>query len=67
MSVQLRPTAHRFQAGNRVRLLLAGGSHPQFGRNLGTGENPGTGATVKPSRHTIAAGSRLTLPENKAP
>jgi putative CocE/NonD family hydrolase len=67
VSVQMRPTAHRFQAGNRVRLLLAGGSHPQFGRNLGTGENPGTGATLKPSRHTIAAGSRLTLPENKAP
>ncbi|XVQ06915.1 CocE/NonD family hydrolase C-terminal non-catalytic domain-containing protein [Spirillospora sp. CA-255316] len=62
----LRHTAHRFRAGHRVRLLIAGGSHPQFARNLGTGENPGTGSTLKPATHTIhhgdSASSRLMLP-----
>ncbi|MFC5747943.1 CocE/NonD family hydrolase [Actinomadura rugatobispora] len=62
----LRHTAHRFRAGHRLRLLVAGGSHPQFARNLGTGENPGTGSTLKPATHTIRHGdgepSRLVLP-----
>ena len=57
--------AHRFVAGARLRLLVAGGSHPQFARNLGTGENPGTGVGLV-ARHTIHHGdggsSRLVLP-----
>ncbi len=32
------PIAHRFRAGSRIRVLIAGGSHPRFARNLGTGE-----------------------------
>ncbi|MQY29026.1 CocE/NonD family hydrolase [Nocardia aurantia] len=51
--VRMRPTAHRFEAGHRIRLIVAGGSHPQFARNLGTGENPGTGSELRPSTHTI--------------
>ncbi|MET0415869.1 MAG: CocE/NonD family hydrolase, partial [Actinoplanes sp.] len=58
----LLPTAHRFRAGHRIRVLVAGGSHPRYGRNLGTAENPGTGATMAPARHTVEPGSRLVLP-----
>jgi putative CocE/NonD family hydrolase len=64
--LHLRDSAHVFRRGNRVRLILAGGSFPQFARNLGTGENPGTGATMRPATHTIhhwgARASRLVLP-----
>ncbi len=59
----LLPAAHRFAAGARIRVLIAGGSHPQYGRNLGTAENPGTGTTLAPSRHTVSLGpSRILLP-----
>ena len=64
--VPMRHTAHRFVPGTRIRLLVAGGSHPQFARNLGTGENPGTGSDLRPARHTVCHGrggvSRLVLP-----
>ena len=66
VTLTLRPTAHRFQAGTRLRVYVAGGCHPQFSRNLGTGENPGTGVTMRPARHTVGhhpdACSILLLP-----
>ena len=66
VTLPLRDMAHCFKAGTRLRLLVAGGSHPQFARNLGTGENPGTGVELRPARHTIHQGhggrSRLVLP-----
>jgi predicted acyl esterase len=31
------PWRHRFTAGNRIRLLIAGGSFPSWEHNLGTG------------------------------
>lgn len=59
----LLPAAHRFAAGARIRLLVAGGCYPQFMRNLGTDENPGTGSKLVPARHTLTLGpSRLLLP-----
>lgn len=56
--------AHRFRAGSRIRVLVAGGSHPRFTRNLGTGENQGSGHEMRPATHTIHHGgsSRLILP-----
>lgn len=42
--VTMWPAAHRFAAGSRLRLLLAGGAHPRFARNLGT-EDPAGSAT----------------------
>lgn len=63
ITLSLRPIAHRFRTGNRIRLLVAGASHPQYARNLGTPENPGTGTTLRPSRHTLTHGtSRILLP-----
>jgi len=38
VAVELWPTAHRFAAGNRVRVLIASGAHPRYARNPGTGE-----------------------------
>jgi uncharacterized protein len=64
VQVPLRDAAHRFAAGSRVRLLIAGGSHPQYARNLGTGGNPGTGVTMRSCRHEINhLGSRLLIPK----
>jgi putative CocE/NonD family hydrolase len=65
VSLELLPAAHTFPAGHRIRLLLAGGSFPQFARSAGSGENPLTAAVLSPNRHTIehAGGvSALRLP-----
>jgi putative CocE/NonD family hydrolase len=63
VSLRLRATAHRFVAGHRIRLVVAGGSHPQFARNLGTDEDPALGVTMRPARHTVrhGEGGRSTL------
>jgi putative CocE/NonD family hydrolase len=62
--VQLDPVAHRFAPGSRIRVLVAGGCHPRFARNLGTGEPPVSGSRMVGSTHTIRHGeiSRLILP-----
>ena len=62
--IELDPVAHRFAAGTRIRVLIAGGCHPRFARNLGTGEPVVRGHRMTPSRHTVrhGAASRLTLP-----
>src|SRR5690606_24090573 len=46
--LELDPVAHRFRAGSRIRVVVAGGSHPRFARNLGTGEPLGTGRATVP-------------------
>jgi uncharacterized protein len=55
--IALDAIAHRFRAGTRIRLVIAGGSHPHYGRNLGTGEPPLTACAMKPCNHVIAHGS----------
>jgi putative CocE/NonD family hydrolase len=69
--LDLDAVAHRFRAGSRLRLLIAGGSHPRFARNLGTGEPPISGSTTVPATHTVHHGqggvSRLVLPAGAAP
>lgn len=61
--IHMDPIAHRFAAGHRLRLLIAGGSFPRWERNLGTGEDPASSARTKPSRRSInLAGSRVLLP-----
>ena len=63
MRVELDPVARRFAAGNRIRLLVAGGSFPRWERNLGTSEPAGTSVAMAPSQHRIdLAGSCLRLP-----
>lgn len=62
--IELDPVAHRFASGSRIRLLVAGGSHPRFARNLGTGEPLISGERMAPSTRRVRYGraSRLVLP-----
>ena len=62
--LELDPVAHRFSTGSRLRVMVAGGCHPRFARNLGTGEPVLTGRAMRPSTHTVRHGdcSTLTLP-----
>jgi uncharacterized protein len=61
--IDLDAVAHRFAAGHRIRLLVAGGSFPRWERNLGTGEDPATSTRMEPSSRTLdLAGSRVLLP-----
>jgi uncharacterized protein len=65
VTIELDAVAHRFRAGSRIRVMVAGGSHPRFARNLGTGEPFLTGRRLRPATHTVhlADGdSRLVLP-----
>jgi putative CocE/NonD family hydrolase len=67
--IELDPVARTFPAGSRIRVLIAGGSHPRFLRNLGTGE-PVVGATTfVTARHTVHLGevTRLLLPAGLEP
>lgn len=62
--IELDAIAHTFDAGSRIRVLLTGGSHPRFVRNLGTGEPPGSATGLATARHSVAltGDSRLILP-----
>jgi putative CocE/NonD family hydrolase len=66
VELKLDTLAHRFPSGSRVRLIISGGAHPRWARNLGTGEDPATGTALAPSRQTIGHGSgglsRVLLP-----
>jgi uncharacterized protein len=63
VSVELDGTAHRFRAGSRIRLLIAGSWFPRYARNLGTEEPMLTGRQSKPATHAVHYGrSRLLLP-----
>lgn len=67
--IALDPVAWTFPAGSRIRVLIAGGSHPRFLRNLGTGEPVATATTVRTARHTVHFGgsTRLMLPAGPRP
>jgi hypothetical protein len=63
ITARLSPCAHRLLTGHHLRLQFSGGAHPQYARNLGTGEPLVTGTGLKASVHTIEhATTRLTLP-----
>jgi putative CocE/NonD family hydrolase len=67
--IELDAVAHTFPAGSRLRVLIAGGSHPRFLRNLGTGENTSGAINYATARHTLGldGASRLLLPAATAP
>ena len=61
--LELDAISHRFRAGTRIRVLIAGGCHPRFDRNLGNGEPSSTGSQLVPSTHEVHFGtSRIVLP-----
>lgn len=69
--LELDPVAYRFTAGSRIRVLIAGGSHPRFVRNLGTDEPPISGRRMAPATHTVHHGahgaSLLVMPAGPQP
>jgi len=69
--IELDAIAHRFRAGSRIRVLIAGGSHPRFARNLGTGEPRISGRKLASATHLVHLGeggaSRLVLPAGTRP
>jgi putative CocE/NonD family hydrolase len=66
LKLELADCGHRFRKGMRVRVVIAGGAHPARIRNLGTGENPGTGREMREAVHTVHHSgvrvSKLSLP-----
>jgi uncharacterized protein len=61
--LELDAISHRFGAGTRIRVLIAGGCHPRFDRNLGNGEPSSTGSQLASSTHEVHFGtSRIVLP-----
>jgi putative CocE/NonD family hydrolase len=71
ISIELDAIAHRFPAGSRIRVLIAGGSHPRFARNLGTGEPLISGRRFASATHHVHLGdggtSRIVLPAGPRP
>ncbi|KAH8820759.1 X-Pro dipeptidyl-peptidase-domain-containing protein [Xylogone sp. PMI_703] len=71
LNLNLSDCAHRFQKGTSIRLLIAGGAHPHFIRNLGSGEDPVTGSSLQEAWHTLHhstdALSKVLLPVTVGP
>ena len=63
VTVELDGIAHRFRAGSRIRVLIAGSWSPRYARNLGAGEPVLTGRQLTPATHAVHYGrSQLLLP-----
>lgn len=66
LRLELDAVGHRVPAGSRLRVLIAGGCHPRYARNLGTGEPLLTGERMVPATHVVHHGtggsSRIILP-----
>jgi uncharacterized protein len=65
ITVSMSSTAHRFSAGHRIRLQVAGGAHPRYARNTGTAEPQATATRLVPTDiqilHDAEAPCALTL------
>jgi predicted acyl esterase len=63
--LELDAVTHRFTAGNRIRLLIAGGSFPRWSATLAPGErtlpNPRDGASRRTMDPSAASNARLTV------
>jgi putative CocE/NonD family hydrolase len=63
---ELWPVAHRFAAGNRLRLQVSSGAHPRYARNPGTADPLATATLLVTQQqrvyHDPAHPSALTLP-----
>jgi putative CocE/NonD family hydrolase len=64
--ISLLGAAHRFGPGHRIRLQVAGGAHPRFARNPGTGQVDAAAEDMRATHYdiSVAAGqpSVLILP-----
>ena len=67
VSLDLDACYHQVKQGHRLLLLIAGGAHPRYARNDGTGEPAATGTSLSSQRHTVHhVGTTLRLPLAKA-
>lgn len=66
VEVELWPMGYVFRRGHRIRVQLAGGAHPRYARNTGTGEPLGSATELRPVAqeiwHDEAHPSQLRLP-----
>lgn len=66
MRVDMRPLAHAFLPGHRIRLLVSSSFFPVYDRNPNTADAPGTASTLRRARNRIHHGgahpSRVELP-----
>ncbi len=62
VTLTLDPCWHVFQAGHRLQLLLTGGAHPRFARNLGTPDSLDGSALELQPRTIHHDGTTLRLP-----
>ncbi len=53
VQVELWATAHCFKRGHRIRVQVAGGSHPRYARNPGSGEPLATATTLLAAEHAV--------------
>lgn len=59
MTVSMSSAAYRFAPGHRLRLQIAGGAHPRFARNTGTGEPLGTATALVAADIEILLGGQV--------
>jgi putative CocE/NonD family hydrolase len=55
--IECWPTAWRFKAGHRLRVIVASGAFPRFARNLGTGEPMATAVRMVTAEQEVLHGS----------
>jgi uncharacterized protein len=65
VTVSLLGAAHRFAAGHRIRVQVAGGAHPRFLRNPGTGGVDAPPVQMKGTSYRIGSASELRLPVSR--
>jgi uncharacterized protein len=53
IEVTLWPTAYRWLGGHRIRLQVAGGAHPRYSRNPGSGEPLGSATRLVTVEHEV--------------
>ena len=56
VSIEFWPTAYRFKRGHRIRVIVAGGAHPRYSRNPGSGEPLGDATTMVVAHQRILHG-----------
>jgi len=68
--VEFWPTAYRFRRGHRIRVIVAGGAHPRYARNPGSGEPLGDACSMVVAHQEILHGpehpSAITLPVQRS-
>jgi putative CocE/NonD family hydrolase len=63
VEVALWSTAYRWRPGHRLRMQIAGGAHPRYARNPGSGEPLRSATTLRPVSHEVLGGVlRLHVP-----